>query len=82
MRIAAVLLFNQLNIFGVILIENRIVKNQASVWCLNDIALDMFPNYFSYFSSQFISTQKTVGTIMTEALAVSSKVRHCVIGLG
>jgi len=79
MRIAAVLLFNQFNIFGVIFIENRIVKNKASVWCLNDIALDMLPNYFS---SQFILTQKTVDTIMTEALAVSSKVRHCVIGLG
>jgi len=46
---------------------------------LNDIALDIFPNYFS---SQFISTQKTGDTIMTEALAASSKVRHCAIDLG
>jgi len=58
---------------GVVFIKNGIIKHQTSVGRLNDITLDMLPNYLP---GQLVPAQKTVDGIMTEILAVVGKVCH------
>jgi len=76
MSVSAVLLFDQINIMGVVFIKNGIIKHQTFVGRLNDIALDMLLNYLP---GQLVPAQKTVDGFMTEILAAVGKVCHGVI---
>ena len=78
MRIATVLASHQFDLMRIILVGYRIVEDQKSCGCLDDLAFDIFPSQFGW---QTFSCQVAIESIMAKLLAMFGKVRQGVIDL-
>lgn len=78
MCIATVLASHQLDIVRVVLVQNRIVKDDAAAWRRDDIALNVFPDHGS---CQLVFTQVAIDRIAAEATRMLCIMCDCEVGV-
>ena len=78
MSVATVLQPHQIDMMGMILVDDGVIENQTTTGRCDHIGLDVLPNQAR---RQFVTTQHAIDSIVTESAAVFCEIRHGEIGM-
>ena len=76
--VAAVLQPHQIDMMGMVLVDDGVIEDQTTLGRGDDIALDVFPDQTR---RQLIATQHSIDCIVTESNAMFCEIRHGEIGM-
>jgi len=77
-RIPAILAPHQFDFVGIILVNHGVIKNQKSIWCLDNLLVDILPDCSG---ANFITCKIPIRHIVTKLVGVFRIVCERVIGL-